>query len=152
MGAAIRSIQDLESEQPAPNIVLDLRNNPGGYLTEALRGGSRFIDESAVIVHERNADEKLVTYRARGPGLARDLPLIVLIRELGIQPDVVVEQALSVELIDAYALEAQRQQDLYRHPDRQFTSALMLMQRSIRQRSAEKQTERTTRCIGSPRT
>ena len=60
-------------------IILDLRNNPGGYLQEALRVGSQFLPEQEVILHEKDAKEQITTYRSEGEGLAREIPMVVLI-------------------------------------------------------------------------
>lgn len=68
-----------ETGEPVAGIILDLRNNPGGYLSEALRVGSQFLPEGEVILHERDAAENTTTYRSQGRGLAREVPLVVLI-------------------------------------------------------------------------
>lgn len=62
-------------------VVLDLRNNPGGYLQEALRVNTQFLDTGKVILHERDADGEFRTYRSVGNGLARTYPMIVLINQ-----------------------------------------------------------------------
>ncbi len=75
LDAALKEIAPLE---PA-GIILDLRNNPGGYLQEALKVGNEFLPRSAVILHQRNADQEVTTFRARGRGDAEDVPMVVLI-------------------------------------------------------------------------
>jgi len=60
-------------------IILDLRNNPGGYLQEALRVAYQFLPESQIILHEKDAKGQITTYRSQGRGLARDIPLVVLV-------------------------------------------------------------------------
>ncbi|MDQ3249632.1 MAG: S41 family peptidase [Chloroflexota bacterium] len=62
-------------------MVLDLRNNPGGYLQEAIQVGNQFLDEGQVILHERDAEGNVSTYDVTGNGLAREIPMIVLINE-----------------------------------------------------------------------
>ena len=62
-------------------VVLDLRNNPGGYLQEALRDNTQFLDAGKVILHERDAEGEIRTYRSVGNGLARTYPMIVLINQ-----------------------------------------------------------------------
>ena len=74
---ALREIN--AEQQPIRGILLDLRNNPGGFLRQALLVGSQFLDEGEVILHERDASGNISTYKASGPGLARELPLVVLI-------------------------------------------------------------------------
>lgn len=62
-------------------ILLDLRNNPGGYLHEAVRVGGQFLTNGQVVLHERDADGEIQSHKVFGNGLARDLPMIALINE-----------------------------------------------------------------------
>ncbi|MFZ5917533.1 MAG: S41 family peptidase [Chloroflexota bacterium] len=59
-------------------IILDLRNNPGGFLDEAVAVASQFISEGVVLV-ERFSDGSEQTYEATGNGLAFDVPLVLLV-------------------------------------------------------------------------
>ena len=68
-------------ETPIKGILLDLRNNPGGYLAEALRVNSEFLPTGDVILHERDAQGKIKTWKSTGNGEARDIPMVVLINE-----------------------------------------------------------------------
>lgn len=70
-----------EQPEPVEGILLDLRNNPGGLLHQALLIGSQFIDEGSVILHERDAQGEMNTYEAQGSGLAREIPMIVMVNE-----------------------------------------------------------------------
>ena len=70
---------EIAAGSPVSGILLDLRNNPGGYLQEALRVNSQFLDTGAVILHERDSSQQLRTYRSVGEGLGRELPMVVLI-------------------------------------------------------------------------
>ena len=67
--------------RPVSGIMLDLRNNPGGYLQEALRVASQFLPEGAIILHEKDARGNVTTYRSQGEGLGREAPLVVLINQ-----------------------------------------------------------------------
>ena len=79
---ALKAIQDeADAGNTVAGILLDLRNNPGGYLAQALRVNSQFLEKGKVILHERDADGKLRTYKAVGSGLARTIPLVVMINE-----------------------------------------------------------------------
>lgn len=62
-------------------ILLDLRNNPGGYLHEAVRVGGQFLANGQVVLHERDANGEIQSHKVFGNGLARDLPMIALINE-----------------------------------------------------------------------
>ena len=76
------ALDEIDAEQePVRGILLDLRNNPGGFLRQALLVGSQFLDEGEIILHERDARDNISTYKASGPGAAREVPLVVLINE-----------------------------------------------------------------------
>jgi carboxyl-terminal processing protease len=59
-------------------LILDLRNNAGGYLFSAIDVTSEFIAEG-IVVTERYGDGTQESHRVREGGLATDIPLIVLI-------------------------------------------------------------------------
>jgi carboxyl-terminal processing protease len=73
--------REASSGGPVAGIMLDLRNNPGGYLQEALRVANQFLDEGDIILHEKDADGNIVTYRVEGRGMARQIPIVVLINQ-----------------------------------------------------------------------
>jgi carboxyl-terminal processing protease len=66
----------------ATGVVLDLRNNPGGYINEALQIGSMFVPEGDTIfisqVRDGTQEKHLATAQPQNIG---DLPLVVLINE-----------------------------------------------------------------------
>lgn len=73
--------QSAESDTPIQGIMLDLRNNPGGYLNAALLVGSEFLDKGEVILHQRDATGTTTALKAFGEGLAREIPVIVLVNK-----------------------------------------------------------------------
>jgi carboxyl-terminal processing protease len=78
--AALQAIlADRTGGRAVTGIVLDLRNNPGGYLQEALRVAGQFLPEGDVILHEQDAMGEITTYRVEGNGLAREIALVVLV-------------------------------------------------------------------------
>lgn len=187
--AALRAIeQEGAAGRPVAGILLDLRNNPGGYLQEALRVASQFLPEGEIVLHERDAKDTLTTYRSQGEGLARSIPLVVLINQgsasaaeivagalqenqraklvgeatvgtgtvlrpftlsdgsvlrlgvtnwltpeynlikgHGIQPDTLIEQEASVEMISQALLQELSDRDVRLHEDRQFQAGLLLL-------------------------
>jgi carboxyl-terminal processing protease len=72
-----QQLRDLLTQEPR-GLVLDLRGNPGGYLTTAIDVASEFIPNGVVML-ERFGDGAEKTYRAQSGGVAADLPLVVLI-------------------------------------------------------------------------
>jgi carboxyl-terminal processing protease len=80
-GGLTRDLKDaLEQAKAAgaTGIILDLRNNPGGLLDEAIEGTSQFIDSGNVLLTE-DAQGERTEYEVRPGGLATDIPLVVLI-------------------------------------------------------------------------
>ncbi len=81
-GAAREVKQALEKlkKDGANKVILDLRGNPGGLLSEAVNISNLFIDRDLEVVSTRG---KMIewnkTYRAINPALDTDVPLIVLI-------------------------------------------------------------------------
>ncbi|MEX0934372.1 MAG: S41 family peptidase, partial [Candidatus Saccharimonadales bacterium] len=73
-----RVAQDL-IDQGATAIVLDMRNNPGGYFDAATGVASEFLETGEVIVEERRGDEVIATERARNNGSLVGLPVVVLV-------------------------------------------------------------------------
>lgn len=61
-------------------LVLDLRNNPGGYLDTAIGVVSQFISDG-VVMYEVHGDGEKITFTARSGGLATEIPLVVLVNE-----------------------------------------------------------------------
>ncbi len=62
-----------------PNgIIIDLRNNPGGYLEAVTNISGWFFNKGQMVLKEDfgNTDTKI--YRANGPGLLKDIPTVVL--------------------------------------------------------------------------
>jgi carboxyl-terminal processing protease len=73
------ALDDLLRQNPR-GIIIDLRNNPGGYLSTSVEVASEFIDEG-IILYEEYGDGRRDTHRALGNGQATDIPLVVLINE-----------------------------------------------------------------------
>jgi carboxyl-terminal processing protease len=187
--SALRAIEsEAANGRPIQGIVLDLRNNPGGYLQEALRVASQFLPEGEIILHEKDAKGATTTYRAQGEGLARDIPMVALINQgsasaaeivagalqensraklvgmttvgtgtvlrpftlsdgsvvrlgvtnwltpasnlikgEGIQPDVLIEQETTVEMMTSTLLNEFSDREVRLHEDRQFQTAVLLL-------------------------
>ena len=77
-----KAIEDLNKEIPADKLkgyVIDLRNNPGGLLDQAIAVSDAFLDRGEIVsTRGRNADESQ-RYNARAGDLTKGKPVIVLI-------------------------------------------------------------------------
>jgi carboxyl-terminal processing protease len=74
-----RILSELMPQHPK-GLILDLRNNGGGYLTTAIDVASEFIGDG-VIMYEQYGDSTRQTYDAKPGGLATDIPMVVLVNE-----------------------------------------------------------------------
>lgn len=62
-------------------LILDLRGNPGGFLTVSVDIASWFVPAGDVIARERFSDGSEDVYRSNGYGLLEHVPTVVLINE-----------------------------------------------------------------------
>ncbi len=78
----IKALEAINAHSPAfQGLVLDLRNNPGGYLHQAVNVASQFLPKDSVILYERNAQGDLDKHVAKAGGLALDIPMITMMNE-----------------------------------------------------------------------
>ena len=75
-------------------IILDLRNNPGGFLEVAVDVSSWFLESGQIVAREKfkNGDETL--YRSRGYKTKNNLPLVVLVNSGSASASEIVAGAL----------------------------------------------------------
>jgi carboxyl-terminal processing protease len=73
------TLEDLMAQDPR-GLVIDLRNNGGGYLQTSVEVASEFIGEG-VVLYEQFGDGERTTYPALKNGQATEIPLVVLINE-----------------------------------------------------------------------
>jgi len=65
----------------ADRIILDLRNNPGGYLEVSIEIAGWFLNNNDVVVIEELKNGQELIHTARGTGLFRDYKVVVLINQ-----------------------------------------------------------------------
>ncbi len=73
----IKALKDLLAQNPV-GLILDLRNNTGGYLDTAIEVVSQFIPDGVVMIEKLGTGEE-ITYDAIPGGKATEIPLIVLV-------------------------------------------------------------------------
>jgi carboxyl-terminal processing protease len=73
------TLDDLLKQNPK-GFIIDLRNNPGGYLTTVVEVTSEFIPDG-VVLYEEYGDGTRDTYEVDGSARADGLPIVVLINE-----------------------------------------------------------------------
>lgn len=70
------------SRDGAKGLILDLRNNPGGYLEVAVNLAGWFVDKGKVVVTEEGRDgQKVEEFKASGNEILKDFPVAVLINK-----------------------------------------------------------------------
>lgn len=62
-------------------LILDLRNNPGGYLTDAVFIASEFLKQGQLVVRESTGITNEASFRVTRRGLFQEIPLVVLINK-----------------------------------------------------------------------
>lgn len=72
-----QAVNDVVAKNPK-GIILDLRNNPGGYLDTAISMASNWI-ESGVIVSEKFSDGKIKEYKTSGSAKLKGIKTAILI-------------------------------------------------------------------------
>lgn len=70
--------RQLKSDPNIKGIVFDLRNNPGGYLTDAVYIASEFIKSGTAVMQEDRAQQR-TEFPVSGKGILTDVPVVVLI-------------------------------------------------------------------------
>jgi len=74
-----KALTELMAQNPK-GLILDLRNNGGGYLTTAIEVVSQFVGDG-VVMYEQEASGTMNEYNAIPGGLATKIPLVVLVNE-----------------------------------------------------------------------
>jgi carboxyl-terminal processing protease len=65
----------------AKGMVLDLRNNPGGYLEVAVDLAGWFVPEGEIVVSEAGRNGERIEFKAKGSSPLLDFPTVVLMNE-----------------------------------------------------------------------
>jgi carboxyl-terminal processing protease len=69
------------SKEGANKYILDLRNNPGGYLDVAIQMSEFFVPRGKIILKETGKDGKEKVIRSEGPGTLKDIKVVVLVNK-----------------------------------------------------------------------
>lgn len=75
-------------------VVLDVRNNPGGLLDQAVAVSSLFLDQGEVVSTRARNDEDTLRYSAKGRDITEGLPIVVLINNGSASASEIVAGAL----------------------------------------------------------
>lgn len=90
---ALSVSNQLKSDKSIKGVIFDLRNNPGGYLNDAIFIISEFV-KSGTAVEQQDSDGKITAYPVSGKGLLTDVPVVVLINKGSASASEIVSGAL----------------------------------------------------------
>ena len=68
-------------DQKPDGLIVDFRNNGGGYLQTAVEVASEFIEEEIILYEDYGTGRDLKEFKALKGGLATEIPLVLLINE-----------------------------------------------------------------------
>ena len=69
------------AQQSVDNLIIDLRDNTGGYLDRAVQIANEFLPKNKLIVYTEGRRSPRQEYRSDGHGSYQNIPLVVLINE-----------------------------------------------------------------------
>jgi carboxyl-terminal processing protease len=77
----IKALDTLQQSQPIDAIILDLRNNPGGLLNQAVSIADYFLDSGLIVYTKGRTEDQNMVFQARQSASPIKVPLIVLVNE-----------------------------------------------------------------------
>jgi carboxyl-terminal processing protease len=77
---AIRALEE-ESHKDLKGLILDLRNDPGGLLDQAVKIADRFLDSGVIVSVEGRREDQKMKFSAQAQDTLPPYPLIVLVNE-----------------------------------------------------------------------
>lgn len=86
------AVREAISKKPK-GIIIDLRNNPGGFLDTAIEMASEWVDDG-IIVSEKYSDERKDDHLSRGRARLKDIPTVVLVNQGSASASEIVAGAL----------------------------------------------------------
>jgi len=92
----VKAVEALESENKSQlnGLILDLRNNPGGLLTQAVEVADEFIDEGLIVSVKGRVEDQSTEYYATKKDNTPGYPIIILVNKGSASASEVVAEAL----------------------------------------------------------
>jgi len=88
------ALEGMEKQKGFSGLVLDLRNDPGGLLTQAIEVADIFLDEGLIVSTKGRISSQDMTVKATKNDVKRDYPMIVLVNEGSASASEIVAGAL----------------------------------------------------------
>lgn len=89
-----KELRNLQKEGQIKGLILDLRNNPGGLLSQAVSLSDTFLNEGLIVSTRGRTEEQNMSFRAHMGEEAASVPLIVLVNEGSASASEIVAGAL----------------------------------------------------------
>ncbi len=89
-----KALANMEKEGKIKGLILDLRNNPGGLLDQAVKIADIFIDEGVIVSTKGRVKEQNTVFYAHANGGKYKFPLVVLVNEGSASASEIVAGAL----------------------------------------------------------
>ena len=86
------TLEELLKQEPT-SLIVDLRNNGGGYLNTAIQVTSQFLKDG-VVVYEQYGNGERETLSVKTGGLATDIPMVLLVNEFSASASEIMAGAL----------------------------------------------------------
>ncbi len=89
------ALKKLESQEvPLKGLIVDLRNNPGGLLEQAVRVADDFLDSGLIVYTDGKQKDKGMKFLAKKNKIQRKYPMVVLVNEGSASASEIVAGAL----------------------------------------------------------
>ncbi len=76
----VKGVQEaIKEHKNTKGIILDLRNNPGGLLDQAVGLADLFVDEGVIVSQKGKVASENIEYKATKKGTDKDTPMVILI-------------------------------------------------------------------------
>lgn len=94
--AISKAVKDAEKKykDKLKGIVIDVRNNPGGLLDQAVNVSDLFLDKGEIVSTRSRNEEDTVKYTAKPGDIAKGLPIVVLVNDGSASASEIVAGAL----------------------------------------------------------
>ena len=77
----IEALDRISTEEPIRGLILDLRNNPGGLLNQAVSISDLFLTEGMIVSTKGRTEDQNMLFKARSAEQELNYPLVVLVNE-----------------------------------------------------------------------
>lgn len=88
------ALATLSTQKKLSGLILDLRNNPGGLLEQAVNMSDLFVNDGMIVSTKGRLENQNIEYHAHSGGVKFDFPLIVLVNEGSASASEIVAGAL----------------------------------------------------------